>query len=44
MKKKPDRKWLAALALVVGAACVAAAPMQKKGAGQAAPIVIVRGE
>lgn len=43
MKKKPDRKWLVALALVVGAACAAAAPMQKKGAVQEASILIVRG-
>ena len=35
MKKKPDRKWLAALALLVGAACAAAAPasMQGRAAG-----------
>ena len=31
MKKKPDRKWLAALALLVGAACAAAAPAAMQG-------------
>lgn len=36
MKKKPDRKWLAALALLVGAACAAAAPAAMQGRAGAA--------
>jgi hypothetical protein len=31
VKKKPDRKWLAALALLIGAACAAAAPAAMQG-------------
>jgi hypothetical protein len=31
VKRKPDRKWLAALALLVGAACAAAASASLPG-------------
>lgn len=44
MKKKPDRKWLAALALVVGAACAAASPIPKKADGTYSSVIFARGE